>query len=47
MSVNDGFDLRLCTRFQDPAEANLDLRRHGHHTLSALGLGVLNDIFHL
>ena len=47
MPANDGLDLRLCTRLQDPAEASLNLRRHGHHTGATFGLGVLNDIFHL
>ena len=47
MSVNDRLDLRLCSCFQDPAEASLDLRRHRHHALSAFGLGVLDHIFHL
>ena len=47
MSVNDGFDLRLCARIKDLSEANLNFRRHRYHALSAFGLGVLNHIFHL
>ena len=47
MPVDDRLDLRLCARIKDFSEASLNLRRHGHHTGAAFGLGVLNDIFHL